>query len=135
MNKGVRFKGYCLEDDMWLPASYFNRFGLKRKHIIDLDSAPDLPEKKSRAAPSEEKMMKREKIKSRKSSASQKCKTEARVKNIDADAAPELPEKKRRMAPLEEDEKKKENKERRKSTSLRYLKKEYRKTWVFWQTC
>ena len=61
--------------------------------------------------------MKREKIESRKSSASQKCKTEAQVKNIDADAAPELPEKKRRMAPLEDDEKKKENKERRKSTS------------------
>ena len=122
----VRFKGYCSEDDMWLPASYFNRavnyesvstFGRKRKHKIDPDSAPDLPEKKSRAAPSEEKMMKREKIESRKLSTSQKCKKEARVKNINADAAPELREKKRRMAPLEEDEKKKKNKERRKSTS------------------
>ena len=59
---------------------------------------------------------------SRKPSASQKCKTEARVKNINADAAPELREKKRRMAPLEEDEKKKENKERRKSTSSKSAK-------------
>ena len=62
-------------------------------------------------------MRKRKKIDSRKSSASEKCKTEAQVKNIDADAAPELPEKKRRMAPLEDNEKKKQNKERRKSTS------------------
>ena len=62
-------------------------------------------------------MIKRKKIESRKLSTSQKCKKEARVKNINADAAPELREKKRRMAPLEDDEKKKQNKERRESTS------------------
>ena len=40
----VRFKGYGSEDDMWLPASFFNRaiqfvstskFGRKRKHTLD----------------------------------------------------------------------------------------------------
>ena len=50
----VRFKGYGSEDDMWLPASYFNRavnyesvstFGRKRKHKIDHDAAPELPER------------------------------------------------------------------------------------------
>ena len=44
----VRFKGYGSEDDMWLPASFFNRaiyfdstskFGRKRKHTVDPENA------------------------------------------------------------------------------------------------
>jgi len=98
----VRFKGYSSEDDMWLLASYFNRavnyeslstFGRKRKHKIDPDAAPGLLEKK-RAAPLEEKMMKKENVESRKSTSSQKRKTEAREKNVNPDVAPEHPEKK-----------------------------------------
>lgn len=53
----VRFKGYGSEDNMWLPAFYFNRamnyesrskFGRKRKHKIDPDAVQDLPDKKRR---------------------------------------------------------------------------------------
>ena len=131
----ARFKGYSSEDDMWLPASYFNRalnyesvstFGRKRKHKIDPDAAPELPEKKRRAAPLEKKMMKKEYVESRKSTLSEKRKTEARVKNINPDVVPELPEKKRGMAPLEEKGKKKKNKESRKSTSSQKRKTEAR---------
>ena len=51
----VRFKGYSAEDDMWLPASYFNRaihfeslskFGRKRKHKIDPDVERELPNRR-----------------------------------------------------------------------------------------
>ena len=73
----VRFKGYGSEDDMWLPASYFNRavnyesvstFGRKRKHNIDPDAALELPEKRRRVASLEEKMTKKGNIDNRKSS-------------------------------------------------------------------
>lgn len=75
----VRFKGYGSEDDMWLPASYFDRavnyesvstFGQKRKHKINPDATPELPEKRRRAASLEEKMTKKGNIDSRKSSSS-----------------------------------------------------------------
>ena len=60
----VRFKGYQSDDDMWLPASYFNRainyesmsrFGRKRKHKIDPDAARDIPNKKRRTCSEESK--------------------------------------------------------------------------------
>ena len=60
----VRFKGYSSEDDMWLPASYFNRAinfeslsksGRKRKHKIDPDAAQELPNKKRKTSINEEK--------------------------------------------------------------------------------
>ena len=87
----VRFKGYGSEDDMWLPASYFNRavnyesvstFGRKRKHKIDPDAVPELPEKRRRAASLEENMTKKGNIANRKSSSSQKRKKEAPRRNV-----------------------------------------------------
>lgn len=75
----VRFKGYGSEDDMWLPASYFDRavnyesvstFGQKRKHKINPDATLELLEKRRRAASLEEKMTKKGNIDSRKSSSS-----------------------------------------------------------------
>ena len=60
----VRFKGYSSEDDMWLPASYFNRainfeslskFGRKRKHKIDPDAAQELANKKRKTSINKEK--------------------------------------------------------------------------------
>ena len=60
----VRFKGFQSDDDMWLPASYFNRtinyesmsrFGRKRKHKIDPDAARDIPNKKRRTCSDESK--------------------------------------------------------------------------------
>ena len=89
----VRFKGYGSEDDMWLPASYFNRavnyesvstFGRKRKHKIDPHAAPELPEKRRRAASLEEKMTKKGNIDSKKSSSSRKRKKEAPRRNMKA---------------------------------------------------
>jgi len=52
-------KGYSSEDDMLLPASYFNRatnfeslsmFGGKRKHTIDPDAAQELLSKKRKTS-------------------------------------------------------------------------------------
>ena len=60
----VRLKGYSSEDDMWLPASDFNRainfeslskFGRKRKHKIDPFAAQELPSKKRKTSINEEK--------------------------------------------------------------------------------
>lgn len=60
----ARFKGYSSEDDMWLPASYFNRainfeslskFGRKRKHKIDPDAAQELRNKKRKTSINKEK--------------------------------------------------------------------------------
>ena len=53
----VRFKGYQSDEDMWLPASYFNRaskfestslFGRKRKHKIDPDAHRVISNKRRR---------------------------------------------------------------------------------------
>jgi len=51
----VCFKDYSSDEDMWLPASFFNRpikfqslskFGRKRKHKIDPDAAQEFPSKR-----------------------------------------------------------------------------------------
>lgn len=60
----VHFKGYSLKNDMWLPASYFNRainfeslskFGRRRKHKIDPDAAQEHPNKERKTSINEEK--------------------------------------------------------------------------------
>ena len=109
----VRFKGYSSEDDMWLPASYFNRavnfesrskFGRKRKHKIDPDTAQEIPEKRKRAASSGEKTkIERKSNDSKKWPLSQKQKSDAPLKkkaarSADPDTAQEIPEKRKRAA-------------------------------------
>ena len=120
---------------MWLLASYFNRavnyesvstFGRKRKHKIDPDAVPELPVKRRSAAPLKEKMKKKGNLESRKSSSSQKRKTEEQLKKIDHDAAPEFPEKRRRVVPLEETTMKKESIESRRSSSSQRWRTEAR---------
>ena len=79
----VRFKGYQSDDDMWLPASYFNRainfesmsmFGRKRKHKIDLDAARDVASKKRRTSSNEsQQSMKKGRSTSQESSSFRRC--------------------------------------------------------------
>ena len=66
----VRFKGYGPEDDMWLPASSFNRalsfqttsrFGRKRKHKTSEDGSVNLSEPPTKKAPKSSQEKKREK--------------------------------------------------------------------------
>ncbi|KAL9953219.1 hypothetical protein ACROYT_G040599 [Oculina patagonica] len=102
----VRFKGYSSDDDMWLPASYFNRvvnyqsvskFGRKRKHKIDPDTAQEIPEKRKRAASSGEKtQIERKGNDSKKSSPSQKQKSDAPPKKKAADSKKSSPSQKQK---------------------------------------
>ena len=79
----VRFKGYQSDDDMWLPASYFNRainfestsmFGRKRKHKIDPDAARDVASKKRRTSSNEsQQSMKKGRSTSQESSSFRTC--------------------------------------------------------------
>ena len=66
----VRFKGYGPEDDMWLPASSFNRavsfqttsrFGRKRKHKTSEDGSVKLSEPPTKKAPKSSQEKKQEK--------------------------------------------------------------------------
>ena len=79
----VRFKGYQSDDDMWLPASYFNRainfesmsmFGRKRKHKIDPDAARDVASTKRRTSSNEsQQSMKKGRSTSQESSSFRRC--------------------------------------------------------------
>ena len=62
----VRFKDYSSDEDMWLPASFFNRainfqslskFGRKRKHKIDPDAVQQFPTKSRKTSSSTEKQV------------------------------------------------------------------------------
>ena len=78
----VRFKGYQSDEDMWLPASYFNRaikfkstslFGRKRKHKIDPDAARVISNKRRRICIEESKKgIKKEKKKTLRASSFRK---------------------------------------------------------------
>ena len=87
----VRFKGYSSEEDMWLPASYFNRamnfqslskFGRKRKHKIDPDAAQEFPGKSRKTASTKEKKVcsKKGQVRSRKTATKIKKKCRVRKK-------------------------------------------------------
>ena len=62
----VHIKDYSSEEDMWLPASFFNRaiyfqshskFGRKRKHKIDPDAVQEFPSKSRKTSSITEKQV------------------------------------------------------------------------------